>query len=288
AVPTKYEVTGDIEVDASSRNLGMLLNAFFGAVTVNQDGATTVYQQVHTLKQADFLNSYTIQQGVPRLGSTVDAFTFPGCVCTDLEVTAKSGDIANIKTSWVGRGDVSTATALATASFPASQELLTFVGANLSVGGTLTAATTTTKASMTTPIAASIQSLTLKLKNDVDSDGYNLGGAGKRSRPPAAKGASDGVISGSFVLEYTLRDLVDAYMAQGSLALLVEFAGLADMVTGQKPLLQFAIPAIKLDGDLPKGNKGDVITVSHSFTGLDPVGGAEPIQAVYRSLDTVV
>lgn len=287
SVVVKRESSGDVELDAMSIGLGLLLKAFFGTSVVTQVPTTSVYQQNHTLAASDYLPSFTLQQGIPRLASaTVDAYTYCGAQCTDLEISAKDGQIAQIKSSWMAK-ELKRDQALAPAVYPVGAELLTFVGASLAVGGTYTAPTATAPASIAGGLQIPIRDVSLKLKNNLDSEGFNLGGGGMRTRPGALKGAAEDVIGGELTAEYTDPALVDAYRNHTSLPLVLSFAGITPIGAGIVPLLQFAIPAVFLTGDVPVSNKGDVITVSHSFEGRTPASG-EPIVAVYRSLDTAV
>lgn len=286
-VITRRESSGDIELDVMSVGFGLLLHAFFGTSVVTQVGASAVYQQNHTLQTADFLPSFTVQQGIPRLGGApLDAFTYTGAQCTDLEFTAKAGEIVQCKSTWVAK-ELSRLVEYAVPSYPASLELLTFVGASLSLGGVFTAPTTTAPASIAGGISTPVSEITLTLKNNLDTGGYNLGGAGKRSRPGALKGVAPDAVGGTLTAEYTDDALVAAYLEQDDVALVLNFAGTAEIDAGVLPLLQFAVPLIRLSGDVPVSNKGDVITVAHAFAGLAPDSG-QPITAVYRSLDTAV
>lgn len=284
-VVVQRESSGDITLDAMSVGLGYLLGAFFGASTITALGATAARQQVHTLKTADFADSYTIQQGVPRLGSaTTDAYTYSGAQCGKLQVDAKAGAIVSVKTSWVAKA-LSTAPAYAAPSYPAALDLFTFAGGQVAIGGgAFTAPTTTTLASAGAALAT-VREISLTLDNGLDTGGFNLGGKGMRSRAAAYAGGKADAVGGSFTIEYTDRTLVDAYLAQTDLSVILTFEGPVEIATGILPCLQIAVPLARLDGDLPTGNKGDVITVQHPFAGLAPASG-EPVYAVYRSLDT--
>lgn len=284
----KRATEGEITLDASTRGLGYLLAAFFGVSTSTETAPSSgVFQQVHTLKREDFGPSYTIQQGIPRLGSSVtDAFTYSGAQCSTLALEAKDAAIVTVTTGWIAR-ELTLTQPYAAPSYPAAEDLLTFVSGGLYVGGAaFTAPTATDPATAGTPLAT-VRAASIELDNGLDENGFNLGGGGRRTRPAAYTGGKDDAISGSFEIEYTGRDLVDAYLDQEQLTMLLQFEGPAEIAAGVKPLLQIAVPAIFLDGDLPTGNGGDVITVSHDWTGLqgsDP----EPVYAVYRTLDTAV
>lgn len=284
-VVTKRESAGDITVDAQSVGLGFLLAAFFGVSSIAPIGETAARQQVHTLKKTDFLDSYTVQQGIPRLGSaTTDAFTYAGAQCSQLVVNAAADAIVTLATSWVARS-VSREAAYAAPSYPAELDLFVFTHGAVALGGDAFTAPTSTALATAGPPLAEVREVSLTLNNGLDSNGFNLGGRGTRTRPAAFTGGKQDAISGSVTLEYTTRDFVDAYLDQEDLVALLTFEGPQEIAAGVVPALQLAVPLVRLDGDLPTGNNGDVITVQHGFTGLTPVAG-EPVYAVYRSLDT--
>ncbi|WP_066586308.1 phage tail tube protein [Cellulomonas timonensis] len=280
----KRESAGDITLDTMSVGLGYLLGAFFGSTTTTAIGATAALQQVHTLKATDFADSYTIQQGIPRLGSdTTDAYTYAGAQCGSLDIEAKADSIVSVKTSWIARS-LSLEQAYAAPSYPADVDLFTFVHGRVAIGGAAFTAPTTTAIASAGPALAEIRDVSVSLKNNLDAGGFNLGGAGRRSRPAALAGGKDDAVTGSFTAEYTGRDFVDAYLDQEDLSLVLTFEG-PTIATDVRALLQIAVPLARLDGDLPTGNGGDVITVSHPFKGYTPEAG-QPVYAVYRSLDT--
>ena len=106
-----------------------------------------------------------------------------------------------------------------------------------------------------------------------------------RSRPAAYGGGKDDAVSGSITLEYTERAFVDAYLEQLDLSLVLTFEGTQEIADGVLPMLQVSVPLLRLNGDVPTSNGGDVITVQHQFVGLSGSTAPEPIYAVYRSLD---
>lgn len=284
-VEVKRECSGEITLDATTVGLGYFLSAFFGKSTIEKIGATAAYQQVHTLKTTDWSPSYTVQQGIPRLGSSVtDAFTYSGAQCSTLSLEAAADAILTLTTGWVAR-ELTLEQAYAAPSYPAALDLFTFVHGSVAIGGEAFIAPTATTLASAGDALADVTEFSLELDNGLDSNGFNLGGGGRRTRPAAYTGGKDDAISGSFTVEYTGREFVDAYLAQADLSAILTFEGPTEIATGVKPVLQFAVPLIRLNGDLPTGNGGEVITVQHEFTGLTPAAG-EPIYAVYRSLDT--
>lgn len=279
----KQNVTGDITVEACSKGLGWMLAAALGNATSTQRAASGVYQHNFTPLTGDCLDSYTIQKGIPPLvcGGVASAHTFPGCVCTSLDIEATNSEIVTVKTSWVGR-EVVTATAYAAPSYPTPVELFTFVQGVITIGGSVTAPTTTTLATGGTA-AADIVDFSLTWDNALDDLGYNFGGGGKRVRKPVV---GMGELKGKVTAEYDSNVLRDAYLNQTDLALTLTFTGATTIGTGSdKPGLQIFIPNIRLEGELPTANGGAPITQSIDFTGFDNLVAASPLTISYVSTD---
>lgn len=281
----KRESSGDITLDAMSVGLGFILGAFFGNVTSTALAATAARQQVHTMKRSDWSDSYTIQQGIPRLGSSVtDAYTYAGAQCSSLDIEAKADAIVQVKSSWIARS-LGLDVAYAAPSYPAELELFSFVGGEVSLGGGAFTAPTTTAPATAGETLATVREVSISLNNGLDSNGFNLGSQGMRSRPAAYGGGKDDAVSGSITLEYTERAFVEAYLNQDDLSLLLTFEGTKEIAAGIVPMLQLGIPLVRLNGDVPTSNGGDVVTVQHQFVGLAGPVAPEPVYAVYRSLD---
>lgn len=281
----KFEGSGDIEVEANTRGLGMLLNAVMGSVTSTTISSTTAYQQVHTLSVTDPHPSYTIQEVLPVIGgASTYPHTFVGCTFDSLELSAKEADIVQAKFSFMAR-QLRTDVAAAVASYPASDALLTFAHAAIVTSGTLTAPTSTALASLSGTAAENVTDFSLTVKRNLDKKGFNVGGAGLRSRRPQL-GRPE--ITGKLTVEYTDNTLRDAYLAQTPVPIVLTFTHDSTIVAGIAPVLQIVLPAVLLKGEVPASNGGEPITQSIDFEAFDNGVAAQPIWIVYRTLDTAV
>jgi hypothetical protein len=254
-------IVGDVTVEATAAEPGILFEAAFGSGTNTLLG-TTAYQHLF-VPAADYLPSYSIQVGIPPLGGgAVTPFSFTGMQCSALEIDAKMGAIASLKASWVGQ-DVVTSQSAITPVYPAVNELFTYVGGALVVGGTPTTPTTNTLSTGGTA-AATVVDANIKIDNALDSGGFTLGGAGKRTRPAAALLAK---ITGTLTAEF--RDTVfwAAYTGNTQLGLVLNFTG-SLIETTYFNALQIYLPVIMLDGETPKVKAGSIITQSVQFTAL--------------------
>lgn len=287
-VLSKIEVSGDQTIEPSTKGLGFLLEAALGVVTNNAiaDTSPEVYQQVHTLTKADHLDSYTIQEVLPLLGAGAgQPHTFTGCMANSIDISGKTGDPLELKVSWLGR-DMVTDIAAAATSYPADDDLFTFVHGSIGYDGTLTAPTTTALASLSGDPASNISDFSVSVANNLDTEGYNAGGSGKRSRPNVLGKAG---VTGKVTAEYTDNELRDAYINQTPLPLVLTFEHervLSAAPSDTVAVLQIVIPAILLKGEVPTSNGGSPITQSIDFEVFDNGAAAEPIWIVYRTLDT--
>lgn len=277
-----------VPLEAPLKGLGVWLKAALGAVTNTAvPSATGAFQQVHTPTTGDPVDVYTLQLGVPALGAAAASpLTLNAGWCRSIEFDAKAGEILKVTTEW-GAKEIVTSTALAAASYPASNDLFTYCHGAITLGGTLTKPTTTTLASSTGTPAANVVDFSLKYDQGLsaDDDGMTLGGACKVVRPPVL---GENAITGTMTVEYSDNVLRDAYMNQTDLALVLDFEHTTTIGTGTPvpAYLQIVIPVIRLDGELPKPN-GTPIRMSMGFTGLDGLAAStKPIYVVYRTTDT--
>jgi len=283
-VISKVDPGGKLTIEAPIKGLGSLLNAALGSFTNTAVPAQAgAFQQVHTPTSTDPLPSYTIQKGVPPVGGGATlAHTFAGMVCNSLEISGKDGDYVTVATEWLGK-DFSTATAYAAPSYPAGLDVpFHFVHAALVLGGTVVVPTTTAPATGGT-VVANIREFGVKWDNGLDKNGFNAGGAGRRTRKPVTGAAA---LTGKLTAELTDAVMRDAYLLQQQLALLITLTHTAAIGSSINPVLQILVPAIKLNGKMPSANGGDVVTISSDFDGLDPLAGGSPLYVVYRTSDT--
>lgn len=279
-VTSKIDAGGNVEVEAKTKGLGLLLEAALGALTNTETADSGVYQQVHTLT-AGALPSYTLQKGIPD-DAGVETFTFPGCQAESIEFDFSNSEILKIALEFMGRETVRDV-AYATPSYPTADALFTFVHGVITVSaGSLTVPTTTALASITGGSTATIRSGNVSVAQGLDGEGWNMGGAGKRTR---ARKVGRATVTGSLEFEFADETTSDAYLDQDTLSLVLTFTHDSTIGASSAPVLQIVIPALRLEGAVPTANGGDVITVSADFTALDD-GTNEPIYVVYRTTDT--
>lgn len=275
---------GDIELEVPTRGLGTFLEALLG-VGSSAMVSTGLYQQLFTLIKDDYLPSLTLQKGIPRLGAnTVDAYTARGAVCSSFEFSLANADVLKLKSSWTAQ-QIDTSITYATPSYAAAAELFTFVGAGLVLGtGAVTVPTATALATGGTTVA-NVRDFSISVDQKLDSNGFNIGGAGKRTRRPAVGLAE---VKGKVTAEYDAITFRDAVASQTPLALVATFQAATDITAGNKPTIQITVPDIRFEDELPKSNGGDVITQTINFTGFDGLVAPQPLYVAVRTADTAL
>ena len=276
-VVTETQAKGDLTVELGSKGLGTLLQTCFGTGVSSLVSGST-YQQNFTLGSTP--PSMTVQKGLVRADGTVDPYTYNGGVVDSFEIDCPQGDIAKLKASFVFR-DVLTATAYAAPSY-VNPSLFHFAQGAITIGGTVTAPTTTALATGGT-VAANVRDFSIKVDNKLNADRFNFGGAGKMGAPTLGLRG----ITGKMTIEYTDRTLVDAYIADTPLALSLTFTSAETLSTGTAQF-QITLPEIKLNGELPKANGTDLITLGVDFDVLDNLTAAQPIWVSLRTADTAL
>ena len=282
-VKLKEQTTGSVEVEATTKGLGALFEAALGVGT-STVASGAAYQQLFTPTATDPLPSYTFQKGVPLVGGgATQPQTFAGCVCSGFELSAQNGAIPTIKFNFVGKS-VDTAAAFATPSYPASYELLTFVGGSIRIGGSVTPPSTTALSSGGTA-AANVTDIDMSFENGLDEGGYFLGSGGQRGRKPVVGLRA---LTGTITAEYDSNILRDAFLAQTDLALVLKFAHPTAITGAFFPTLEITIPVVRLDGELPKANGGEVVSQSIGFTALDGQVATHPVYVAIVTAETAI
>jgi Phage tail tube protein len=265
---------GDFSMECASKGMGLLWQWAVGAGTSTLVSAAT-YQQNFT--DADQPGSTTLQKGLPQLGGTVDAYTFTGAMCTQWELDFPQSDLVKAKFT-VDAKDVLTATAYAAPSYPTNPvNLFHFAGGSIFTGA-FTAPTATALAIGATPLA-DVHGGNIQVNNNAKVDRYNLGGAGRKSKPSMGLGA----VTGSLDVEYDSTTFRDAVMTDTPMSLVLNWT--AGALGVGLETLQIAIPEIKFDSQLPMTNGTDLIVQAMKFQGLDNLVAALPYYLSMRTAD---
>lgn len=248
---------GPVDFILTNKNFGLLLEHAIGQNTVTGASAN----KTHTLiPDAAALQgkSLTVQVGRPDVGGTVRAFTFEGGKIKDWELKADVDGPVHFIPNFDFE-NVLTATALASASYVATQEIFIFTEAALTVGGS----------------AVFAKSISVKVDNGLATDRRGLGNT-KREPVAGSWGNVTGQLSGG---EFDDLTAYAAWLAGTQAQLVLTFTLATVIPTTAAPYsVTVTIPKIEYTGTTPKVGGPDIVGQDLPFRAL--YDGTNPVYTV--------
>ena len=276
--PTKSG-SGDLSLELYSKGMGTLLQHAMGT-SVSTLVSGTTYQQNHSLING-LLPSLTIQKGLVMSDGTVAPYTFAGCVVSEFEINVPFQGIATMKTKFDIRS-VATATGYTAPTYASGGVLFHWGDAAVTIGGTVTAATTTAIATGGTAVT-NIRDFTLKVNNGIANDRFLMGAGGLKAKPVPGIASATGTIT----VEYSDAVMRDALLADTSLPIVLTITSTEALSTGFSTF-QIYLAECRLDGVLPQANAGKLINTTYAFTVLDNSVATNPVMITTRTADTAL
>lgn len=294
-VVTEWAAEGDLTLEVPARQLNAWLYRMFGSygqtlAALTQDASTSAYKAVHAPGALQG-NSFCAQMGVPANDGTVEPFTYVGCKIKEWELSAKRGEIAELKLTIDARNELAGSgnSDPLNASVPALQAyteplggVFHFAQATLYSGGT----PSTTSGETTVAGAAAVadaDNISIKYTIPLDTERYFLGGGGFKDEQ-----IDNGIrtVTGQFDIEFqSAEGMYDAYAGDTATTLELAFVGPAIGTGSDNSMLSILIPDIYIDGDPPEIAGPQIPKQTITWTGLDDDAN-NVVQATYWTLDT--
>lgn len=261
----RKDVNGKLDLKLATKGMGLLVKHMMASsATATQIGVTTAYKQLHT--PGDHVGKgLTVQVGRPEPGTgTVRPHTFNGCKCTSWEFTVSDGAHAMLSTSWDGWNE-DTATALATASYTASNALFNFSHASLTLGGTASTGSGEITVAGSTAVAAVVNSVTIRGENPMKVDRYGIGNAGVKVEQLENDYPT---ITGSIDAEFAKVELYDVFKAATSTTVQLNMSQ-GDAGGGNAFAFNWILPATRFKNAAPSVNGPDLVRATLDFEVYD-------------------
>lgn len=125
------KVGGPIHTEFYDHQMGLLLKHMFGGYSISGAGP---YTQTFTPGDMVALKGLTMQVGRPDVAGTVQPFTWAGCKVAKWDIEASVNNFAMLGLDIVAKSET-TATGLASVSYPASINPLTYVQGAITIAG---------------------------------------------------------------------------------------------------------------------------------------------------------
>lgn len=259
---------GSVELPVESKGFGIWLKRMLGAVTTT--GPTnSAYTHTATISLGP-PQSFTMQINRPfaPAGTTNQPFTFEGCQISSWELTCSVDDILKFSAELVCENGT-TATALATPSFPASTEPLSWARGQVTIAST--------------PVP--VTEWKISCDNKLKTDRRYLANSTLRAQAPRTDYPE---ITAEFTCDFS--SLTDwnrlvASSVSGTIAAVELRAEAATAISGTVyPAVVVNLSAAQFDEVNVNVSDGDMLMQTIKVTALDN-GSAEPITVAYISTD---
>jgi hypothetical protein len=256
---------GTMEFEVSSKGFGLLFKHWLGTVvTSTAPGGTTSKRHRCTIGDP-FGLGLTLQVGRPDNAGTVRPFSYLGCKVTSAELSNSTSGYLMFKPTFIGTTEDSV-TALASASYAASDEVFSFSGGAVTIGGSS---------------VANVKDITITGDIGLDENRYFLGGAGLRQQPIA--NAFVGV-SGTMTCEFPGLTEYNRFVNGTLAAVVATWTGFTALEGTVFPQVVATMPVCRFDGDTPNVTSRGMLEMKLPFKALYD-GSQEPLTVDYITLD---
>ena len=265
-VVTQRQASGSLDMEVTTKGMGVLLQTLMGTtVTPVQQATTDAYLQTHIL--ADTAGkSLTIQKGVPLTSGTVTRKNFLGCKIVSAEFSCEVGGMLTASFE-IDSKDCEETSVLATASYPAMSPFH-FGQMGLKTGA------------YGTEVARSgIRKVSIKIERPMAVERFYAGASGLKAEPIS----NDQVkVTGSIEMDYVDTVLDDLHTSDAATSLVWDFTG-AEIAPTYPSRFTVKLPAIRFDEAPPTVEGFDLVKPTLSFTGL--YDRTNPLAIEYVSTD---
>lgn len=274
---------GDITMDHATKKMNLLWKHILGSTpTFTQQGATTAYLAVHQPGSTDGM-SLTYQKGVPQTNGTVQPFTFNGGKVESFQFSVTDQQIAQLMLS-LDFWNVATGTALASASYPAGNEVFNFSQATIKLGGTASTSAGVVSIAGGTTATTLFKGFTLSGTHPKADARFGLGNAGVKKEQIENGWRS---LTGNLDGEFTSRtEIFDLMLADTTTAMQITFTG-STIASTYHNTLDIILPAVKFDTASIAVPGPDIIPQAVPFAVLDD-GTNAVVQVSVTSTDSAV
>jgi hypothetical protein len=273
---TAYWAAGDAQVDFTSKQMGLLFKHALGSASILQNGVTAAWTQTWGLGNAANGLGLTLQYGAPQANGTVVPYTVSGCKIDQWDISCAAQDIVKSKFTFVGQ-NVTTATALATPSYPTANNVFYFKQGTVNVGGT--------------PYLG-FRDFTLSGNNNLDAGRFYFGNNGLLAEP-IRNNFADIKIAGT--VDFIDTTISAAYAADTEISISLVFGGATgfskQIVVGPPNYYEtftVTLNGVRVNGDVPTIAGPGLLNIPFSADVVTPIGGGTPISIAYTSTDIAI
>lgn len=268
----RVAVAGDVEMDVATKGFGLFVEEMLGDATQSQPNVgsfPTVFEYLGEVGPMD-TQSLTCQVARTDNTGTTRAFTYAGCKIPKWELMCDEDGFLKLKLSLDGQNE-STAVALASATYAAGAEPLTYRGAAFKLKGT----------------EKSALKFSLAGDNGLMENRYAMKAANPQLSRAQLEGGKLREYTGKLEMEFESLEEYNFFVGQEIGELTAFFTG--PIIAGTfRSAVEITLPAVRLDGETPTVPGVQLINLPISFKVVDSEVAKGPVQIKYRTTDTTV
>jgi hypothetical protein len=261
---------GGIEIPVESKGFGIWLARMLGQVATTGP-TTSAYTHTGTIDIDDCPPSFTLQVNRPfaPCASTNQAFTYEGCQIASWELSCDVDGVAKLSAELICE-DGTTATALATASYPTSVEPLSWASGSVTVNS----------------VAVPVTTWKVACDNKLKTDRHYIANTTKRSKAPRSDFPE---ITADFTCDFDALATAYNRVIGSTVATVVDdivFSAKGATLIGGSiyPEIRVTLPAAEFDEGSPNVSGTDMLETQVKVMALDD-GTNEPISVAYVTAD---
>lgn len=269
-VPGKTSASGDVDLPVMTKGFGLIFKHCLGAVATSTPGGGTLTRDHKcTFGALDGL-SWTVQVGRTDVGGTTRAFTYSGVKVASWELTHDISSMLMLKLSLDGMAET-TATALASASYPTAIVPYAFTRGVVSVAGS----------------GFDVMDWNLKCDNKLATDRFFIRSTTPGSKKEQLEGAGMREATGNLTADFTDLTAYNRFV-NGTLATLtMVYTATTAIEATFFPTLTITVDKVRFDGKTPVVTGPELLKQSLPFKVLDASAADGPIAITVRSSDTL-
>lgn len=260
--------SGTLTFEVLTKGFGFWLPHMLGAVATTGPAETSVY--THTGTEGSLLGDmFTLQVNKPfHPAGTDQPLTYAGGKVTEWTLSNSAEDNLMLELG-MDFASVSTATGLATASYPSTEENLTWAGGSVTIGGS----------------SVDVTEISIKGSNGYNVDRRQIRGNTAKKEPISGKRELTFSIKCDFESLAQRTRAVSTTRAGALAAIVATWTGPTLLGTTIYPSYQVTIPAARFDEW--KAPIEDWDGIEQELTGIGTYDGTNsPVTIVYKSADT--
>lgn len=268
-VPGKVGVAGDVALSVMNKGFGVIFKHCLGAVATSTPGGATLTRDHKCTVGPTDGKGLTIQLGRTDNTGTTQAFTYTGCKVNQWELSNDTSGMLMLKLTVDGQAET-TATGLATASYPTGLLPFAYTKGVITVGGT----------------ELPVTDYTLTGDNGLATDRYFIRSSTPASKKEQLEGGQLREYGGNIGVEWSGLTDYNRFVNGTTATVVLTYTSTVAIEATFFPTITVTLDTVRFDGETPVVTGPEILKQSIPFKVLDAAATDGPCVVTVRTSDT--